>query len=194
MPAISQFFYIVAFGSSLVMVIMLLMNLIGLSHADADLGGGGQGLSAAAGPHLLDHDTGLSWLSIRTLLAFLVGFGWGGVALFDATTSISVTIIGSTVIGAAFMFIVFWLMNAIYRLRDSGNIDYANAIGKVATVYVTIPPRREGTGQVQVMVQGRLREVAAVADCEERLAPGSKVLILKQLDAATFVVQLERSE
>jgi membrane protein implicated in regulation of membrane protease activity len=120
--------------------------------------------------------------------------GCRGVAVWDASHNTALTIIAATLIGAAFMYIVFWLMNAIFKLRDSGNIEYENAIGKVATVYITIPPRREGAGQVQVVVQGRLREVSAVTDNEERLAPGAKVVVSKLLDATTFVVQKERSE
>ncbi len=195
MPSILHFFYIVAFGSSLVLVIMLLLNMIGLSHGDTDLGAvGGHDISPVGGAHLLDHDTGLSWLSVRTLLAFLVGFGWGGVMVWEATGNTALTIISATLIGAIFMFIVFWLMNAIFKLRDSGNINFANAIGKVATVYITIPPKREGSGQVQVTVQGRLREASALTDYEERLAPGTKVVITKQLDSTTFIVHPERSE
>jgi hypothetical protein len=202
LPAISHFFYIVAFAATLMLVIMLLLNMIGLSHGDTDLGAlGGHDVGALGGhdmgpvsDHLAVHDTGLSWLSARTLIAFLAGFGWGGVAVWEATGNTALTIIAATVIGAVFMFIVFWLMNAIFRLRDSGNIDLANAIGKVATVYITIPPKREGTGQVQVTVQSRLREVSAMTDYEERLAPGTKVVITKQVDAATFIVQPERSE
>jgi hypothetical protein len=195
LPAISHFFYIVAFAATLVLVIMLLLNIIGLSQGDTDVGAvGGHDISGAAGGHLAAHDTGLSWLSVRTLIAFLAGFGWGGVAVWEATGNTALTIISATAIGAAFMFIVFWLMNAIFKLRDSGNIDYANAIGKVATVYIAIPPNREGTGQVQVTVQGRLREVSALTDNEERLAPGAKVVITKQLDASTFIVQPERGE
>ncbi len=195
LPAISHFFYIVAFASTLVLVIMLLLNIIGFSHGDSDFStDGGHDFSPLGGDHLAAHDPGLSWLSVRTLIAFLAGFGWGGVAIWEATGNTALTIIGATVIGTAFMFIVFWLMSAIFKLRDSGNIDLANAIGKVATVYITIPPKREGAGQVQVTVQGRLREVSAQTDYEERLAPGTKVVITKQLDSTTFIVQPERNE
>jgi len=45
-----------------------------------------------------------------------------------------------------------------------------------------------------VVVQGRLREVAAVTDEEERLAPGTRVLITKQIDPSTFVVRKSGSE
>ena len=195
LPAISHFFYIVAFASTLVLVIMLLLNIIGFSHGDSDFSTvGDHDITPLGGDHLAAHDPGLSWLSVRTLIAFLAGFGWGGVAVWEATGNTALTIIAATVIGVVFMFIVFWLMNAIFKLRDAGNIDFANAIGKVATVYITIPPKRESAGQVQVTVQGRLREASAMTDYEERLAPGTKVVITKQLDANTFIVQPERSE
>ena len=195
LPAISHFFYIVAFASTLVLVIMLLLNIIGYSHGDSDFStGGDHDISPLGGDQLATHDIGLSWLSVRTLIAFLAGFGWGGVAVWEATGNTALTIIAATLIRAVFMITVSWLMNAIFKLRVSGNIDFANAIGKVATVYITIPPKREGAGQVQVTVQGRLREVSALTDYEERLAPGTKVVVTKQLDPTTFIVQPERSE
>jgi membrane protein implicated in regulation of membrane protease activity len=205
LPAISHFFYIVAFAATLVLFVMLLLNIVGFGHGDADASGalGGHDFGGAGGhdlggvqggDHLAVHDTGLSWLSVRTLVAFLVGLGWGGVAVWDASHNAALTIVCAAIIGVIFMYVVFWLMNAIFKLRDSGNVSYNNAIGHVATVYITIPPKREGTGQVQVNVQGRLREVAAVTDGEERLAPGAKVVVTKLIDATTVVVNKERSE
>lgn len=202
LPGIEQFFYIVAFAASLVMLIQLLLSLVGLAHgADADFGGDAGGVDAhvdfgtgGEGDQLVAHDAGIGILSVRTIVAFFVGFGWGGIAVYDATKQAAVSLLVAAVIGFAFMMIAFWLMNSIFKLRETGNIDYANAIGCSATVYVSVPAKREGSGQVQVVVQGRLREVAAVTDEEERLAPGTRVLITKQIDPSTFVVRKSGSE
>ncbi len=140
------------------------------------------------------HDAGLHFLSWRTLIAFFVGFGWGGMAFYEWTKTPYIALIAGTAIGFAFMLLVFWLMGQIFKLRDFGNISYANAVGKVATVYISLPPNRESAGQVQVVVQGRLREVSAISDEPERLQPGTKVVITKMLDATTFVVKKTGSE
>jgi len=205
LPGIQQFFYTVAFAASLVMVIQLVLSLVGLAHgADADFGGdtgdfGGVDThldfgAGADGDHVVSHDAGIGILSVRTIVAFFVGFGWGGVAMYDGTKNAALSLVVAALIGFAFMMIAFWLMNSIFKLREAGNVDYANAIGCSATVYVSIPARREGSGQVQVVVQGRLREVAAVTDEEERLAPGTRVVITRQIDPSTFVVRKSGSE
>ncbi len=205
LPGIEQFFYGVAFVASLVMIIQLVLSLVGMAHgADADFGGdtggdfGGDAHfdfdSGVETDHVVSHDGGIGILSVRTIIAFFVGFGWGGIALYDATGNAALSLLVAALIGFAFMMIAFWLMNSIFKLREAGNIDYANAIGCTATVYVSIPAKREGAGQVQVTVQGRLREVAAVSDEEERLGPGTRVLITKQIDPSTFVVRKSGSE
>lgn len=201
LPGIAKFFYIVAIGSSFILVLQLLLALIGLGHegsgldaGTADVGEVDMGADALADAHLAEHDTGLGLLSVRTLMGFLVGFGWGGIAVYDWTHSAAGSIIAATAIGFGFMLLVFWLMGQVFKLRDYGNINYANAVGKVATVYISIPAKREGQGQVQVVVQGRLREVSAVSDEPERLAPGTKVIVTKMLDPTTFVVRKSGSE
>ncbi len=208
LPGILRFFYIVAFSASFVLVFQLILTMIGLGHADTDMDADVSGvgdhdfavadhdfdMGSIESDHFMAHDAGLHFLSWRTLIAFFVGFGWGGVTFYEWLENPYIALIGGTAIGFAFMLMVFWLMAQIFKLRDYGNISYANAIGKVATVYITIPPKREAAGQVQVVVQGRMREVSAVSDEPERLPPRTKVVITKMLDATTFIVKRTRSE
>ena len=52
-------------------------------------------------------------------------------------------------------------MKLLYSLKESGNIDFQNAIDQIGTVYLTVPPNESGPGKVRVMVQGRLKIVTA---------------------------------
>jgi hypothetical protein len=70
------------------------------------------------------------------------------------------------------------MMRALMAMRDEGgNLDYNNAIGTDARVYVTIPPSRDGEGQIEVMVQGRLMTLGAITDSKEPLSPGKSVRV-----------------
>jgi NADH:ubiquinone oxidoreductase subunit D len=53
-------------------------------------------------------------------------------------------------------------MRALFSLRSSGTLDYKNAVGKIATVYVTVPPNHNGGGQVEVLIQVRLQTISCM--------------------------------
>ena len=52
----------------------------------------------------------------------------------------------------------------------------------------SIPPRRSGTGKVNVLVQERYVELSAVTDCDAPLPSGSEVLIIGVSGENTVVV------
>ena len=185
-------FYIIAFASTLFLVIQLLLNLIGLAGHDIDA-------DASAGadiPHdvSLDHvdaahHTGLAFISVRTVVAFFVGFGWAGVVMLSSKVSLPLTALFAFFIGLVFLVTIYYLMKAIFKLSETGNIDFKNAIGQSGTVYIPIPARGQGTGQVQVVVQGRLRELPAVTEEEAALPSGTPIKVTDIMGDSTMVVR-----
>lgn len=187
-----KFYYTVAILSTLVFVVQLVLNLIGIGVGDADV-------DASAAHDAMDassvhdvghgHGTGLGVISVKTVMAFLVGFGWTGAICLGGGVRLGFAIPLSIIVGAVLMLLVFWMLKVFYDLAEAGNVDTKNAVGKTATVYVSIPPAGQGRGQVQVTVQGRLREMNAVAQDEEALKPGTHVRVVKLLDAETVLVK-----
>jgi membrane protein implicated in regulation of membrane protease activity len=185
-----QFFYGIALLSSAVLVVQLLMSLIGFG-ADHDVAGGADvpGGVDVDHPDMEAHSSGLGMLSIKTVTAFLVGFGWGGVILLGYGLPILLAILGAALVGLAFLFMVFYLMKGIYRLSDSGNVDERNAAGCAGTVYLPVQANRAGTGQVQVIVQGRTREIPCVTDAGQSLPTGTHVRVTKVLEGGVALVE-----
>ena len=181
LSAVLQIFYGIAIFSSFVLVVQTIMLVAGLGMHDfttGDLDQGGQG----------DHASGLSFLSLRTIIAFLTGFGWTGVLVTNAGGSIYLAAPLALLVGFALAATILWLMRSMRRLAHDGSLDYANAIGQVATVYVTIPPRAAAGGQVEVMVQGRLSIITAISRGEVAIAPGTKVRVSELADRTTLIV------
>jgi hypothetical protein len=87
-----------------------------------------------------------------------------------------------------FVLVVFYLMREIYKLSETGNIDYQNAVGQIGTVYLPIPAKGKGTGQVQIKVQNRLREVPAVSNDDEELPARAPVKVVKLIGKTTLMV------
>ena len=174
----NKIFYGIAIVSSAVMFIQLVLTLIGgaFDAPDGDFEVEGT-----------DGDLGV--LSVRTICAFFVGFGWGGImALNQYGDNIFIATVAGFITGSIFLFAVLWTMRGLYSLRADGTIDIRNAVGSIGSVYLPIPPHREGTGQIQVMVQGREREVIALTDSETTIENRTRVEVLEKIDQRTVLV------
>ena len=71
-----------------------------------------------------------------------------------------------------------FLMKWVTGLQSNGNIDYNEAVGKIAEVYLTIPPKNEGSGKVTLNVSERYVEKSAVQSGETPILTGAKVRII----------------
>ena len=127
--------------------------------------------------------------SIRTIGAFFAGFGWAGAAMLQAGHSTGAATFVATISGSAFLGVVIYLMSYLHSLRQEGTLDYTNAIGNVGNVYLPIPPKRKGMGQVEVMVQGRLRIVQALSDSDKKIGNRVAVRVTETIDEQTILVK-----
>ena len=186
-------FYVIGIASTLILVIQLILNLIGLAGSDMDVDAAGDvdipGDVGIDHPDLAQHSSGLGLISIRTVIAFFVGFGWTGVMMLTAGRTLLVSVLVAFVVGVVFLLVVFYLMRMIFRLSESGNVDYRNAVGRTGTVYLPIPGQNRGAGQIQLVVQGRLRQTAAVTDGQEDLPVGTTVQVAKVVASSTMLVR-----
>lgn len=170
-----QIFYGVGILALLILIIQLVLSFFG---GDADSMDGGFDA----------HGDGLGVFSIRGVAGFFTGFGWTGAVLLRSGHSLVVAIIGGLIVGLGFMFVIFFMMRSMMRLQSSGTLDYNNAIGEVATVYVTVPADAKAGGQIEVMVQGRLITAEAIYRGASSIAPGSKVQVVEKVGNSTFIV------
>lgn len=191
-----QVFYALgALGTGL-LIIQLIMTVLGAGH---DGTAGTDGLAGAdaltvghalpdAGANL-EHGSGLGLVSTRSVIAFVAGFGWTGAMARHGGWSMLPSVAAALVVGFALMFLVFWLMRWLYSLRESGSLDYRNAVGATGTVYVTVPAAGQGSGQIQVLVQGRLATVAAAGSGPQAIAAGRTVRVVRLLTGNTLLVE-----
>jgi hypothetical protein len=181
----SQVFYGVAFLASGVLVLQLILGFFGADDSSGDALSA-HDASFADGSH---HPSGLAVFSIRTVSAFLAGFGWTGAIWLSRGHGVLVAGLCGTLVGAALMVSTFLLMRSLLRLQDSGTLDYANAVGLTGTVYAPVPPGRGAGGQVEVLIQGRVVFADAVSDASEVLRTGSKVRVVSLVGRSSFVVE-----
>ena len=138
----------------------------------------------------VDHDTGIDFqfLTLKNLVAFFTIFGWAGIACIDGGLGIGKTVIISSISGFIMMTIMASIIYFMGKLTDSGTLNIQNAIGKVGSVYLTVPAKREGLGKVQVKVQG-LRTLDALTDYEEEIKTGAVIEVVEILNNEILVIK-----
>jgi membrane protein implicated in regulation of membrane protease activity len=172
-----QMFYAVALISLVALFFQIILSVVfGMEHG-ADV------------PNIGDHDSGMGIFSVRGVTAFFTGFGWTGVVLTKQGIALPITLAIALVVGGGLMIAIFLMMRSFMRLQSNGNLDYANAVGQLATVYVTIPPVQRSGGQVETMIQGRLVTAEALQKGSQPLKPGTKVKVVERIGTSTLIVE-----
>ena len=121
-------------------------------------------------------DTGM--FSFRAVLGFFLGLGWGGYLCLQAGSNVPVACGAGLVVGIVMFLLVAALIRMIYGLRSDGNITPDSLVGLPGSVYVTVPPRGEVGGQVQVAHPNQLLTLAAVQDGDTPLPAQTPVIVV----------------
>jgi len=171
-----QVFWACAIVGSAVFLIQALLTLIGMDSdldmdTDVDLGDG----------DTMDLGGGLSLFSIRNLINFMVGFGWGGVCFAGLISNKILLGIVAVIVGMIFVWIFFVIKKQTRKLESNGAFNIDLCVGKVADVYLRIPAENSGLGKVQISVNGSIHEINAMTDGPE-LPSGSKVTVIEVVD------------
>jgi len=172
-----QIFY----GIAIVALIFLVFQMITTFFFGMD--------DASGGVDIPDHDSGMSIFSVRGITAFFTGFGWTGVICTKSGMALIPSVAISFVVGSSLMLLIYLMMRSLMRLQSSGTLDYSNAVGQIATVYLTISPVQRPGGQVEVMIQGRLVTAEALQKGSQPLSPGTKVKIVDKIGLTALLVE-----
>ena len=196
----SQIFAIIAIPATLILLIQTVMIFMGIGD-DGDSAGdeladdiessddGIFGEDSEGDPVDAAGLDGLRILTLRGIIAFMVVFGWVGVAMDSAGISLLLTLPVAVISGFAMMVLLALLMRSVMKLRSDGNLDNRNAIGVSGKVYLTVPPSRSGSGKVNLMLQGSFVEREAVTDSTEAIPTGCEVVVIGLSGQTELVVR-----
>ena len=197
-PLLKTFWGITIFFS-LFFLIQNILTLIGIGQFDSGGADGLDGLDGLDGADGLDGvdgtdgdtlDTGgaLQLFTIRNLVNFMLGVGWGGVCFYAYISNPLLLCLVALLCGLAFLFIFFFIWRQMLKLEKSGNLDIKECVGQVCDVYLRIPAGREGMGKVQISLHGSVQEFSALTD-GDKLPTGVKVKVLEVIDGSTLLVE-----
>lgn len=134
-------------------------------------------------------DSGLRLFSFRGIIAFLCVLGWVGVLCARLEFATPLTVLISAASGFAAMVLIALLFRLIYSLQADGTENIRNALGASGTVYLRIPPQRNGHGKVNLLLDGKLVEKEAVTDEQEMICDGEQIVVVGICGGSELIVQ-----
>lgn len=188
LTAFSQVMFIIAIVSTVLLLVQIILLVVGFEFEGGDF-------DASPSVDIVDELNdggfldlfGLKMFSIRGIISFLSIGGWVGFIISDSTDIIWLSCILAFVAGFVAMFLFALGLKKAMDLQSDGTLQIDNSVGKVGSVYLTIPAKKSGTGKINVMVQERLVELDAVTDDEENIQTGSEVIIVEVINNTVLV-------
>ena len=181
MEIAEKIYWCIAIPFSIVFIIQLIMTLVGGAF-DASSSTGDADVAVDS-----DHGIGFQFISIKNLIGFFTIFSWTGIACTAAGLNPILTVVIAVVAGLIMMLLMGLLIYYMGKLAEDGSMKMEDAIGKTATVYLTIPAKRSAQGKVQLTLHG-FQTLDAVTDDAEELKNGNMVKVVDIINNEILVV------
>lgn len=172
-------FGVPALIGTLFFALRLAMVTMGIDFGDGDAGVDGGGVDAGVGgadgdapiDEGMDHAESssiLRFLSLQTITAFCMGFGWGGLlGLETLGYGVGASVGMAVAMGIGFAWFIVWCFTLMYAMGSSGNISISEALGCEGVSASRIPAGGEKTGRVRLTIGDRQRAYGARTEGDE---------------------------
>lgn len=198
--------YILAIPATVILILQTIMLLFGMGGEDSSLESDTGGIGDADGTDAdfdsdadtdidgeidgeMAGDTGLRLFTVRGMVAFFSVGGWAGISAIRLGANHLTAVLIALVMGIVALFLVALFFKWIPRIQHNGTLRLSNAVGSTGEVYITIPAKGEGSGKINVIVQGQLSELTAVSYADRALRYGEKVRVTGTIGENTLVVE-----
>ena len=181
-------YWVLALSGTILFVLKVLLLVFGGDLGmDSDMGGD---VDAGGGDaHHGGSSAAFALLSLQSVLAFFMGAGWMGLACLEEwRTSTLTAFFAAMGFGFFLMLLNAGLMYGVNKLNQEVTYDLQTAVGHIAKVYLHVPAKGQGTGQVEVTVSGRRKILRAVSQGEE-IDTGALVQVVAVKDGQILVVE-----
>lgn len=148
-------YFVLAVGGTAIYVLKLALGFLG----GAEVGFEADDIDAG-----MDSTAAFSLFSVLSVLAFFMGAGWMGLACrLTWGMGAALSAAAATGFGTALLLATAWMMHGVRKMTHMPRYELKSAIGRTGRVYLTIPPKGQGQGQIEITVSGRRKIMAAVS-------------------------------
>ncbi len=156
----AAWFGVPAVAGTLVFLLKLVLMFVGADSLDTDVDVPSDGALDGS-----DSTGAFKALSLQSIAAFAMGFGWGGLGVYHGMNGgIMLSIVGAVGGGVLMVWILAMLLRGVVSLQSDGTVSMRQAVGTEGDVYVSVPGAGSGRGQVKLVVSGRQRIVNATTE------------------------------
>lgn len=140
---------------------------------------------------IAEHDFHFSFLSLESIFAFFMGFGWGGlVAVKQFGLSIITSLIVACVIGLIFSFISVYLMFLIKKLDHTVKKDLSTVVGQTAQAYTNLEPN--SGGQIRITLNSKLCIKDAFNATTDTIKAFDNIKVIKYENNVLYVEKINK--
>jgi membrane protein implicated in regulation of membrane protease activity len=133
-----------------------------------------------------DTDGTFHFISLQTILAFLMGFGWMGYAALKSYNFGQLVAFGSAFgVGLLFLLGTAYLMSLVRKLEKTVKKDKATALDKIGKAYTDFAPK--GQGRVEIEIAGQLTVADAVNTTEDEIKAFDQIKVVKVENELLFI-------
>ena len=171
------YYYIALFATILFVIKLVLFATVG---GDTEV--------AADFNSEVDTDCSFNFISIQSVIAFFMGFGWMGYsALKQFELSQLISFGAAFGVGIVFMFLTAYLMFLVKKLEKKVKKDKSTAIDQVGKAYTSFSPR--SMGQIEIEINGQLSVVNAMNDTDEQINSFDVIKVTKVVDDMLYIMK-----
>lgn len=183
-------YWIVALLATLVFFIQMVLTLVGIGDTDSDVDfdassdadfGNGSG-------DTMDTGGAIQLFTIRNMVNFLLGIGWGGVCFWNVIPNRFLLAVVALLCGCLLVAAFLFMFRKLMKLESNGAFNIQESVGQVVTVYIRIPASRSGQGKVQVSFGGSVQELPAIT-AGEAIPSGAQVRITSIIGGKVLMVE-----
>lgn len=169
----AAWFGVPAVAGTLIFILKLVLMFVGADSLDTDIDSPDAALDGN------DSTGAFKALSLQSIAAFAMGFGWGGLGVYHGLNAgIMLSVVGAVGGGVLMVWVLAMLLRGVLALQSDGTVSMRSAVGVEGNVYVTVPGAGVGSGQVKLVVSGRQRIVNAITE-GELLPTSSRIKVVK---------------
>jgi hypothetical protein len=191
---LEKIFFILASIGSLLLIIQIILMIIGMGGDGID---GIDGADSPDIPHDIPHDvphdipgelshdvphevnvdhgndlasgTSFSLFTVRGIIGFFAVGSWVGLAVSQSGVHPILALLAALASGFLAMYIVAYLYSLMLKFQADGTLRVNESIGQIGKVYLTVPPKGQGTGKINILIQERYVELEAITESAEAI-------------------------
>ncbi|MDR0624871.1 MAG: hypothetical protein LBF72_00195 [Holosporales bacterium] len=173
--------FVIAVSSTLLFLLKLVFFSFFGGGADFD-----SEVDAAGSDDAMQHNSSFTFISLQSILVFLMGFGWIGLAgVLEWKLGSITAFLVAFMVGIVFMALSVWLMFQVKKLSRVRENSINDALSKMGRAYTRFSSN--GPGQIQIELHGHLSTVNAMNYRNEEILAFDAVQVVAIKDGVLYV-------